>query len=62
MDGFAFWTLASLAAVLVGMGKGGLPVVGMLSVPVLALVIFPIATAGGTLLTRRLVARAPVAA
>ena len=38
MDGFAFWALASLASVLVGMGKGGLPVVGMLGVPVLALV------------------------
>ena len=38
MDGFAFWALAALASVLVGMGKGGLPVVGMLSVPVLALV------------------------
>ncbi|MFC3180873.1 sulfite exporter TauE/SafE family protein [Cypionkella sinensis] len=38
MDGFAFWALAVLASVLVGMGKGGLPVVGMLSVPVLALV------------------------
>lgn len=37
MDGFAFWALAALASVLVGMGKGGLPVVGMLSVPVLAL-------------------------
>lgn len=46
MDGFAFWALASLAAVLVGMGKGGLPVVGMLSVPVLALVMSPVAAAG----------------
>lgn len=46
MDGFAFWALASLAAVLVGMGKGGLPVVGMLSVPVLALVMSPVMAAG----------------
>ena len=46
MDGFAFWALASLAAVLVGMGKGGLPVVGMLSVPVLALVMPPVMAAG----------------
>lgn len=38
MDGFAFWALAVLASVFVGMGKGGLPVVGMLGVPVLALV------------------------
>jgi uncharacterized membrane protein YfcA len=46
MDGFAFWALAGLAAVLVGMGKGGLPVVGMLSVPVMALVMSPVAAAG----------------
>ena len=46
MEGFAFWALAVLAAVLVGMSKGGLPVVGMLSVPVLALVISPVAAAG----------------
>lgn len=46
MDGFAFWALASLAAVLVGMGKGGLPVVGMLSVLVLALVMSPVMAAG----------------
>ena len=38
MFGFEFWALAGVAAVLVGMGKGGLPVVGMLGVPVLALV------------------------
>ncbi|WP_284326594.1 sulfite exporter TauE/SafE family protein [Cypionkella aquatica] len=48
MDGFAFWALASFAAVLVGMGKGGMPVVGMLSVPVLALVpgMHPVTAAG----------------
>ena len=46
MDGFAFWALAGLAAVLVGMGKGGLPAVGMLAVPVLALVMSPVAAAG----------------
>ncbi|MFM2366069.1 MAG: hypothetical protein RIR95_677, partial [Pseudomonadota bacterium] len=37
MDGAFFWSLALLAALLVGMGKGGLPVVGMLGVPVLSL-------------------------
>ena len=36
MDGALFWALATLAAVFVGMGKGGLPVIGMLSVPVLS--------------------------
>ena len=48
MAGFTFWALASLSAVLVGMGKGGLPVVGMLSVPVLALMpgISPVTAAG----------------
>ena len=33
-----FWVLAGLAAVLVGMGKGGVPVVAMLGLGVLALV------------------------
>ncbi|MEI4484918.1 sulfite exporter TauE/SafE family protein [Frigidibacter sp. MR17.14] len=42
----AFWTLAILSSGLVGMGKGGLPVVGMLSVPVLALAMPPTEAAG----------------
>jgi uncharacterized protein len=46
MEGFGFWALAVLAAMLVGMGKGGLPVVGMLGVPVLSLAISPVAAAG----------------
>lgn len=46
MDGAVFWMLAAAAAFLVGMGKGGLPVVGMLAVPVLALVISPVTAAG----------------
>lgn len=46
MDGVIFWGLAGLASVLVGMGKGGLPVVGMLAVPVLSLVISPVTAAG----------------
>ena len=46
MDGTAFWIIAVLAASLVGMSKGGLPVVGMLAVPVLALVMHPVAAAG----------------
>jgi len=41
-----FWALAVLASVLVGMSKGGLPVVGMLSVPIMALVMNPIMAAG----------------
>lgn len=41
-----FWAVAMLAAVLVGMGKGGLPVVGILSVPLLSLVVSPVLAAG----------------
>ena len=41
-----FWGLATLAAVFVGLGKGGLPVVAALAVPSLALIISPIAAAG----------------
>ena len=46
MTGVFFWAVALLAAVFVGMGKGGLPVVGMLGVPVLALAISPVTAAG----------------
>ena len=46
MDGVAFWAAAVVASVLVGMSKGGLPAVGMLGVPVLALVINPVTAAG----------------
>jgi len=40
-----FLLVASGAALLVGLSKGGLPAVGMLAVPVLALVISPVAAA-----------------
>ena len=46
MDGMWFWVAAVAAAVFVGAGKGGIPVVGMLGVPVLALVIHPVTAAG----------------
>lgn len=46
MDGILFWALAILAATLVGMSKGGLPVVGLLGVPVLSQVISPVTAAG----------------
>jgi uncharacterized membrane protein YfcA len=42
----AAWTLAFLAAVTVGLSKGGLPVVGMLAVPLLALEVNAVAAAG----------------
>lgn len=41
MDEMWFWAAAIFAALVVGMGKGGLPVVAMLSVPVLSLVMDP---------------------
>ena len=46
VEGGMFWAFALTAAVLVGMSKGGLPVVGMLGVPLLALVISPVTAAG----------------
>jgi uncharacterized membrane protein YfcA len=46
MEGTAFWTVAPIAAALVGLSKGGLPVVAMLSVPLLTLVMPPVAAAG----------------
>lgn len=45
-QGTVFWILAVLAAALVGLSKGGLPVVGMLGVPVMALQVSPILAAG----------------
>lgn len=41
-----FWIAATFAAVFVGLGKGGVPVVSALAVPVLALVMSPVAAAG----------------
>jgi hypothetical protein len=41
-----FWVAAVAAASLVGMGKGGVPIVGMLGVPVMALVMNPVLAAG----------------
>lgn len=46
MEDLGFWAAAVVAAALVGMSKGGVPVVGMLGVPVLALVINPVMAAG----------------
>jgi uncharacterized protein len=41
-----FWVAAVVAAALVGMSKGGVPVVGMLAVPLMALVMNPVVAAG----------------
>jgi uncharacterized protein len=46
MEVAAYWVAAVVAAMLVGMGKGGVPVVGMLGVPVMALVMNPVLAAG----------------
>ncbi len=46
MEGWAFWVAGVVAVTLVGMGKGGVPLVGMLGVPVLALTISPVTAAG----------------
>ena len=46
MSGWEFWAVAALAAVMTGMGKGGLPVVGALVVPFMSLVISPVVAAG----------------
>ena len=44
--GIFFWFLAILAAIFVGLGKGGLPVIASLAVPSLSLVMSPITAAG----------------
>jgi uncharacterized membrane protein YfcA len=46
MEEAGFWVAALIAAALVGMSKGGVPVVGMLGVPVMALVMNPVLAAG----------------
>ena len=44
--GILYWFLAILAAILVGLGKGGLPVIASLAVPSLSLIMSPITVAG----------------
>ena len=46
MEGTAFWLLAVIAAMFVGLSKGGLPMAGAISVPILALQISPVTAAG----------------
>lgn len=46
MEEIGFWVAAVAAASLVGMGKGGVPIVGMLAVPIMALVMNPVVAAG----------------
>lgn len=46
MQGWAFWTVAVLVALIVGFSKGGWSAIGNLSVPILSLVVSPLAAAG----------------
>ncbi len=46
MDGMTFWLLAVLAAMSIGLSKGGLPMAGAIAVPLLALQISPVTAAG----------------
>ena len=46
MSGWEFWVIAVIAAGLTGVSKGGVPIVGALTVPLLSLVISPVAAAG----------------
>jgi uncharacterized protein len=45
MEGWLFYTLAVVSSFVVGLSKGGLPMVGVLGVPLLALAISPVAAA-----------------
>lgn len=45
MDGTVFWIAATLAAVCVGLSKGGVPGISAVAVPILALVISPVTAA-----------------
>ena len=46
MEGWQFWVVAVIGAIFTGAGKGGLPIVGALTVPVMSLAISPVAAAG----------------
>ncbi|WP_194093843.1 sulfite exporter TauE/SafE family protein [Marivivens aquimaris] len=46
MDGTAFWIVSVIAAISVGLSKGGLAALGTIAVPVMALAIDPIVAAG----------------
>jgi uncharacterized protein len=46
MQGWAFWAVACLVALIVSFSNGGWSAIGNLSVPILSLVISPLAAAG----------------
>jgi uncharacterized membrane protein YfcA len=43
---YGFWALAIVASLFVGVSKGGLPLIGVLAVPIMSLVISPVVAAG----------------
>ena len=45
-DNWIFWVVAVFAAITVGLGKGGFPVIASLAVPSLSLFMSPITAAG----------------
>lgn len=46
MDGLTFWFIGALAAFFVGLGKGGVPVITAMAVPMMSLVMSPVLAAG----------------
>lgn len=46
MDGTLYWIVAVIAAIFVGLGKGGVPVITALAVPLMSLVMSPVLAAG----------------
>jgi uncharacterized membrane protein YfcA len=46
MEGTTFWIIAVTASITVGLSKGGLPIIAMMSVPILSLVMPPLQAAG----------------
>jgi uncharacterized membrane protein YfcA len=49
MDGWQFWVVAVIGAIVTGAGKGGLPIVGALTVPIMSLAM-PAGLAAGLML------------
>jgi len=46
MDDITFWLIAITASIMVGLSKGGLPIIAMASVPLLSIVMPPLQAAG----------------
>lgn len=46
MEGYTYWIVACLAAFVVGLGKGGVPVITAMGVPLMSLTMSPVMAAG----------------